>query len=232
MRRTLTKRDIESVNAFYSTKRAVAGGEKSLYEIWEEGGALNDSVTPSTYSEEYQSHVLLKLLSLTQAGDVVFSIGCGNGVIEGRLASLDRVVRAIDCNAEAVALSVTKGVDATQADFFDLQGGVLAGVDLVYGDGVLGHLFDADRGLDDFFVQLRDVGLASGARLLLSNDAPRVAGIDVTPHDRVRDFWFLSIDYLSRQLERFGLRVVERYYFPYFRPESGLRPRSICVAEA
>jgi 2-polyprenyl-3-methyl-5-hydroxy-6-metoxy-1,4-benzoquinol methylase len=232
MRRAPTKRDIASVNAFYSTKRVVAGEEKSLYEIWEEGGSLNDSVTPSTYSREYQSHIVLKLLFLTRPEAVVFSIGCGNGVIEARLASLDRVVRGIDCNPEAVALSVEKGVDATQTDFFDLESGALADVDLVYGDGVIGHLFDADRGLDDFFAQIREAGLADGARLVLSNDAPRLAGVDVAPHDRVRDFWFLSIEYLSHQLERFGLRVVERYYFPYVRPESGLRPRSICVAEA
>ena len=232
MRSAPTKRDLESVNAFYSTKREVGGVEKSLYEIWEDGGALADSVTPSTYSREYQSHMVLKLLSLTKAGGVVFSIGCGNGVVEGKLATLDRIARGVDCNAEAVSLSIRKGVDAAQADFFDLESGAFGDVDVVYGDGVLGHLFDAERGLDDVFAHLREIGLAPGAQVVLSNDAPRAGGVEVAPHDRVRDFWFLSIDYLTRELEKFDLRVVERYYFPYFRPESGLRRRSICVAEA
>jgi hypothetical protein len=46
----------------------------------------------------------------------------------------------------------------------------------------------------------------------------------------VADFWFLSRNYLQKTLSAFGFEPVEDYYFPYLRPLSGMRNRTICVA--
>jgi len=77
------KQDLDRVREFYTARRPVGRSGASIYEIWEKGGAFNDSITPSTYVPEYRSHMVLKLLSLTACKQKIFSLGCGNGFVEG-----------------------------------------------------------------------------------------------------------------------------------------------------
>ncbi|WP_031072272.1 class I SAM-dependent methyltransferase [Streptomyces sp. NRRL S-118] len=224
-----TKQDLGAVRDYYTAQRSASTDQESIYAIWERGEAFNDSVTPSTYVPEYRSHMLLKLVSLTGDDARVFSLGCGNGFVEGDLAALGRTVRAIDFNEEAVELTRRKGVDAFTADYYELDAAELAGVEAVYADGFLGHLFDAEDELRPALRKLEGLGLASGTTLVFSNDAPFSADAAFEPHHRVQDFWFLSKDYLQRSLESAGFSSVESYYFPYLRPISGLRNRTICV---
>ncbi|MGW7489019.1 class I SAM-dependent methyltransferase [Streptomyces sp. NPDC054786] len=224
-----TKQDLGVVRDYYTAQRSVSQDEESIYAIWERGEAFNDSVTPSTYVPEYRSHMLLKLMSLTEDDASVFSLGCGNGFVEGDLANLGRAVRAIDFNEEAVELTRTKGVDAFRTDYYELTAADLAGTDAVYADGFLGHLFDAQDELRPALEKLASFGLKPGTRLVFSNDAPFDSAAAFEPHHRVKDFWFLSKDYLRESLEAFGFSSVESYYFPYQRPISGLRNRTICV---
>ncbi|MFG2863455.1 class I SAM-dependent methyltransferase [Streptomyces sioyaensis] len=224
-----TKQDLGVVRDYYTAQRAVSRDEESIYAIWERGEAFNDSVTPSTYVPEYRSHMLLKLMSLTKDDAGVFSFGCGNGFVEGDLAGLGRTVRAIDFNEEAVELTRNKGVDAFRADYYELTATDLEGIDAVYADGFLGHLFDSQDELRPALGKLESFGLKSGTKLLFSNDAPFDPEAAFEPHHRVKDFWFLSKDYLQKSLESFGFSSVESYYFPYQRPVSGMRNRTICV---
>jgi SAM-dependent methyltransferase len=223
--------DLDLVRDYYCQRRMVDGRPMNIYEIWEKGGAFNDSVTPSTYSPEYRSHITLKLLSLTSEADVVFSIGCGNGFVEAEVLQCNRKVLAIDCNEEAVRLAAGKGIEASQTDFYDLSPHALSHVDLVYADGLLGHLFRHGSGLAHFTDKLRALSLRNGTRLVFSNDSPRDPELAFSPHDRLRDFWFLSRTYLAQVMAEAGFGVVESYYFPYVRPLSGLRNRTICIAQ-
>jgi len=225
-----SRQNLDLVRDYYTSTRQVGDTTGTIYTIWEQGEAFNDSVTPSTYVPQYRFHIVLKLLSLTRDGDTIFSVGCGNGFVEGDLARLERTVRAIDCNEEAVELTRKKGVDAFTADYFALEPADLAGVDLIYGDGILGHLFDPDEGLRLVLLKLASLDLKSGAHLVFSNDAPRDPKQEFAPHERVADFWFLSRNYLQKTLSSFGFEPVEDYYFPYLRPISGMRNRTICVA--
>ncbi len=220
---------LEQVHHYYCSPRITGERKVSVYEIWEEGGAFSDSVTPSTYCPEYRSHIELKILAITEPNDQVFSIGCGNGFVEAGLVQKSRKVVAIDCNEEAVTLSNAKGVDAYRADFFALPKDHLAGFDVIYADGLLGHVYHQDTGLDRFFGKLAGLSLKPGAWLVFSNDAPRERGVDVAPHDRLDNFWFLSKEYLVRTLNKWELETHETYSFPYIRPISGMRDRAICV---
>jgi SAM-dependent methyltransferase len=218
---------------YYCSVRATHAGDSqkdTIYSIWERGDAFNDSVTPSTYSNEYRSHMVLKLLSLSQPREHVFSIGCGNGFVEGGVTSAGRHVQAIDCHEEAVRLTGSKGVDAFTADFFELPEDHLSTFSVVYADGLLGHMFHRDEGLDPFFEQLARLRPRAGTWLVFSNDAPIQEGVETAAHPSVSGFWYLSKSYLAGVLARFGYENFESYYFPYVRPISGLRNRTICVA--
>ncbi|HWU07810.1 MAG TPA: methyltransferase domain-containing protein [Streptomyces sp.] len=227
---TEANQDLDQVRDYYTAQRSTSGEGDSIYAIWEKGGAFNDSVTPSTYVPEYRSHMALKLLSLTDEGASVFSLGCGNAAVEGVIAGLGRTVRGIDFNEEAVQLARQKGVDAFAADYYTLRPSDVAGADIIYADGFLGHLFDADRETGPALDKLAALRPESGAYLVFSNDAPQDREAHFAPHQRVADFWYLSKDYLAECLEARGYRGVENYYFPYLRPISGMRNRTICIA--
>ncbi|MGY6567909.1 MAG: class I SAM-dependent methyltransferase [Salinarimonas sp.] len=230
---SLHRKSLDAVERYYTQPRdAASDSPRTIYAIWEEGGAFNDSITPSTHCPEYRSHMRRKMLLLTGEGARVFSFGCGNAFIEADLVESGRVVTAMDCNAEAVGLAAAKGIDAFRADYFDLPADTLSGVDLVYADGFLGHVFDENRGLEPFFEKLDELGLTAGAHFVISNDAPMDPTERVAPHPRVDDFWFLSRSYLREALATRGFECLESYYFPYMRPQSGLRNRTICVARA
>lgn len=226
---TESQQDLDRVRDYYTTQRSVGQHEASIYAIWEKGRAFNDSITPSTYVPEYRSHMTLKLLSLTKDGASIFSIGCGNAAVEGVIAGLDRRVRGIDYNAEAVELARQKGIDAFVADYYTLLPSDVAGADIVYADGFLGHLFDSEKEMAPALAKLADLGLKSGSLLVFSNDAPPDPEAAFAPHERVEDFWFISKDYLQERLSDLGYVPVESYYFPYMRPISGLRNRTICI---
>lgn len=227
---TRSQQDISVMREYYLKKRDVAGEPKTIYEIWEEGGAFNDSITPSTASPEYRSHMFLKLLSLTGAGSVCLSLGCGNAFVEADLVQAERTVLAVDSCEEAVTLAQGKGVDAWTADIYDVSPDDLGALDVVYADGLLGHLFNPTHALEPFVAKLRTLQMKPGAWLVISNDAPADPNTEVLPHPHVPDFWFFSKTYLAQVFAAAGLEIYESYYFPYMRPISGLRRRTICVA--
>lgn len=217
---------------FYCTEeKNDKGTVGTRYEIWEKGEALGDSITPSIYCEPYRQHLGEKIISLIGNESSVFSIGCGNAFIEGRLVGQGIRVDGIDFNAEAAELASKKGVKATSGDFYDLESGSFESYDMIYADGLIGHLFKADNGLDRFFEKLKELNPKKGCTILLSNDAPLKNEAEFTKNKSVKGFWLLSIEYLKETLERFGYEVEEDYYFSYERPESGTRNRSICIAK-
>jgi hypothetical protein len=218
----------DALHDFYC--RPVGDTALNRYEIWERGGAVGDSVTPSIYCPEYRMHMGLKILSLPKPHERVFSIGCGNAFVEADLQTRGLRVQAIDCNEEAVALAASKGVDAFAADYYALAPGHLAAFGVVYADGLIGHLYQPDTGLTGFFETLLALKPPPGSWLVLSNDAPAQPGSGVTPHGKVPGFWLFSPEYLRDVAQRFGYTVTESYSFPYERPVSGLRNRTICVA--
>jgi SAM-dependent methyltransferase len=175
-------------------------------------------------------HMVLKILSLPRPHERVFSIGCGNAFVEADVQARGLPVQAIDYLEEAVRLAAAKGVDAFAADYHTLPPGHLASFGVVYADGLLGHLYHPETGLTGFFETLTALKPPPGCLLVLSNDAPAQPDAGAAPHGKVPGFWLFSPDYLRDTVQRFGYTVIEAYSFPYERPVSGLRNRTICVA--
>jgi hypothetical protein len=93
-------------------------------------------------------------------------------------------------------------------------------------------MYHPDTELTGFFETLAALTPPPGSWLVMSNDAPAEPGAGVVPHGKVPGFWLFSPDYLRDTAQRFGYTVVESYSFPYVRPVSGLRNRTICIARA
>lgn len=211
---------------FYTSRRDADG--RSLFEIWEQGQAAGDSVTPSTYSSEYRLKMRDLILGLggPEQPPAVLSFGCGNAAVEELLSQAGCEVLATDLCDEAVSLARQKGLEADQADVHTYVPGRL--YDVVYMDGLLGHLYDSETKLRRVFDRVLP-WLAPAGAVVASNDAPP-ADKDVEAAPGVVDFFWLSNDLLKSQAEESGFGSVTTHTFDYDRPLSGARRRSIIVA--
>jgi SAM-dependent methyltransferase len=220
--------DTEPLRAFYLSN---ADGERSIFDIWEKGGAKGDSVTPSTYSGPYRlwmSDLLRKLLTETERAGLL-SVGCGNAAVEAGLVTEGHRVLGVDALAEAVELARAKGVEAVCANVLTWTPPPEPWT-VVYADGVLGHLYDLAHGLRQVLRRFRS-WLPEGGALVISNDGPNTDA-EVQAHPEVPGFVWLSRVYLHRQVEESGFRDVTSSHFTYERPLSGQRERVIVTARA
>lgn len=215
--------DLVSLRDFYL---ANTDGERSVFHIWERGGALGDSVTPSTYSGPYQQwmeDLLRKHLDGT-AQPALLSVGCGNAMIEAAIRSAGYRVFCVDALAEAVEFARAKGIEATCADVttWTPPAGPWT---VLYADGVVGHLYEPAQGLQPVLRRFRS-WLPPGGTVIISNDGPRTSA-DAEPHPSVPGFTWLSGRYLQQQVEGAGFRDVGNTLFTYERPVTGPRERVI-----
>ncbi|MFI5930818.1 class I SAM-dependent methyltransferase [Actinoplanes sp. NPDC051494] len=215
---TLTEMD--ALRDFYCS------GDRSLFDVWEDGGARGDSVTPSTSSPEYRAWMRDRVLAA--GGGAVLSLGCGNAAVERELMGAGLRVLAVDALQEAVDVARAKGVDAVRADI--MTWAPAGSWPVVYSDGLFGHLYAYHGDLSFVFDRIRS-WLVPGGTLIVSNDAPRDGG-PVQQAPGVPGFRWLSGEYLRDQALAVGFRdaVVESYR--YERPLSGPRTRAVLTVTA
>ncbi|MFI0421887.1 class I SAM-dependent methyltransferase [Spongiactinospora sp. 9N601] len=211
-----------------------AEGQPSLFQIWEQGGARDDSVTPSTYSAEYRAWMTGTLTAaLDRApGGGLLSLGCGNAAVEAEIARRGYRVLGVDAMAEAVLLAKAKGVEAVCADIGRWSPD--AHWPVIYMDGVLGHLYEPGAGLCPVLSRIRSwrtLPGGGGATLVASNDAPN-DGAPAQPAPGVPGFHWLSGEYMRDQALAAGYDDVALEQVVYRRPRSGDRVRSIIIARA
>jgi SAM-dependent methyltransferase len=217
--------DRHTVAHFYTA----ADGEhdRSLFEVWEDGEARGDSITPSTYSAEYRDW-MYDLLVAELTPDTrrrMVSLGCGNARVEQRIVRAGYPVLAVDLLPEAVELALRKGVPAEQGDVTTWMPAQRP--DLVYLDGLLGHLYDsAGHGLP-VLGRVRS-WLGAGGVAVISNDATADQR-DSQAAPGVPDFHWLSVAFIERELKQAGFDEVVGTTFVYQRPRSGPRTRSVIV---
>lgn len=221
----------ESLRAFYLSNTA---NEQSIFHIWEGGGAKGDSITPSTFSRSYRvwmSDLLRKFLIESESdAPGLLSVGCGNAAVEAALVRLGFRVLGVDALEVPVQLARAKGVDAVCADVVTWTPPPEPW-NVVYADGVFGHLYDSDKGVRHVMERFRSWLPEGGGAFVLSNDGPRTDD-DVEPHPDVPGFVWLSRSYLHSQVEAAGFHDVSSTHFTYERPLSGHRDRVIVTARA
>jgi hypothetical protein len=224
----LTEDHLRSVEDFYLHRDAHGG---SVFDVWERGEAVGDSITPSTYDSAYRSWMRFLLHALLGApGErTLVSVGCGNAMIEAELDRRGHRVIAVDVLHEAVQLARAKGVDATRADVMTWTPPV-AGPLIVYADGLLGHLYQAAEGTLPVLPVIHSwLADRPGSALLISNDESRRARA-VEPASGVPGFHWFSDGYLGEQCRLAGFSDVDSTRYIYLRPISGPRNRVVMIA--
>lgn len=221
---------LDGIARFY---RSRADGEPNLFQIWEDGGARGDSVTPSTYSRTYRQWMVDKLTAELERGHGtgMLSLGCGNATVEREIVRAGYRVLGVDAMAEAVDLATAKGVEAVRADIATWR--PEATWPLIYMDGVLGHLFDPVTGLRTVLERVRS-WLAPGvgaieAALVASNDAT-VSDEPALAAPGVNGFHWLSGPFMASEAVAAGFDEVMTERFDYQRPRSGHRVRAVVTA--
>ncbi|HEX8122903.1 MAG TPA: class I SAM-dependent methyltransferase [Solirubrobacteraceae bacterium] len=118
-------------------------GEPSLFDRWE-AGAKTDLPPPLAVGDAaYRSHVVGLLGRHADAARNLISVGAGTGHAEAALAARGWNVLATD--PAGSALRICRGKGLATARFALLEDPPLGRFDVIYCDGVLGHLWDPDE---------------------------------------------------------------------------------------
>ena len=204
---------------------------QNLYELWENGIPFGDSITPSGFSPNYIERIFSIITAHTPTGGRIVSLGSGNGFIEARLKKAGYQVKCIDRNEEAVAITSGKGLESLCADFYDLSPDDFEDALTIYADGFFGHLYEEESGLSRSLKHIEALDLNNDVKVIVSNDAPLMAGLDIERHSSVPNFSYLSPSYLSEQFRNINVEELETEMFEYNRPLSGSRNRTIYVGK-
>lgn len=221
--------NMQTVSDYYLIEREQ---HRNIYQIWETGRAFKDSVTPSTSCEDYRSWIVERIqeqLSFDTSKKII-SIGCGNAFVEQDLNKRGYDVLGIDVNESAVELAQRKGVPAIVADIYEWSPGS-NNVDLIYCDGVLGHLYFEDTRCQNALARLKSWLTPGEGILFISNDASK-DGRNVAEAPGVKGFYHFSEEFVVSELTHTGFEIVDTTNYVYERPLSGARQRLVVVARA
>jgi predicted TPR repeat methyltransferase len=136
----------------------------------------------------------------------------------------------VDINESAVQLAQHKGVPAIVADIYDWEPEE-KNIDLIYCDGVLGHLYLEETRCQVALARLRNWLKLDEGILLISNDASKDGGA-VVAAPGVKGFFHFSEQFITSELTETGFELVETASYLYDRPLSGPRRRLVVVGRA
>jgi len=214
------------LRSFYLT----GSEEMSLFDEWEHGIARGDSTTPSICSPTYRWWILEHLRNALNRDrkNLLLSLGSGNAFVERVLGREGYPVLAVDALEQAVEHARKAGVPAichnlytwdTEPDYWDV----------VYADGLLGHLHDGQDGAHVALCLLHSWLKAPSGTIVISNDAPKTDA-PVQQSSNVPGFYWLSDRWIAAELKRAGFTRISTASITYRRPLSGLRTRAIITA--
>lgn len=203
--------------------------QRTLFHQWEEGVPRGNSTTPSICSPAYRWWILEHLRNALDRDRrrLLLSLGAGNAFVERILCQEGYLVLALDALEEAVELARRAGVPAIRQNILTWCS-PHDRWDVIYADGVLGHLHD---GADQAGTALRTLRrcLVPHGTLVISNDAP--PGNEAAQlSSNVPGFYWLSTGWIADELRRAGFKQISTASIRYRRPLSGARTRAIVTA--
>jgi SAM-dependent methyltransferase len=215
----------DHLRSFYLPERE----ERSLFHEWEDGVPRGNATTPSVCSPTYRWWILEHLRNALDRDrkKLILSLGAGNAFVERVLCREGYSVLALDALDEAVQLARRAGVPAIQENLYTWSSPHNRW-DVIYADGLLGHLHDGGEGVH-LALRLLQAHLAPSGVIVISNDAPE-GEREVELSSNVPGFYWLSTQWIATELRRVGFGRISTASICYRRPLSGLRTRAIVTA--
>jgi SAM-dependent methyltransferase len=138
-----------------------------MFDAWETG--ISTSLAPplSVVDAGYRAHVVDILRDHLRAGRRLVSVGAGNGYVEVELAKAGWDVLATDVSDSALRICRGKGLRVARLDL--VSASPIGPFDMIYCDGVLGHLWERSSGCTESWSALALLA-RPGSRCLVSND--------------------------------------------------------------
>src|SRR5216683_1153265 len=135
----LNKRNISE---FYTARR---GTYASIYDVWERELPYKDWVTPAVFDRSYRDRLAVIISETIQNPQSarILSVGCGNAFVEGLLVRGGLKVDGVDLHERSVLHARRRGVQAVVGDIMNWSP-KFEEYDVIFMDGVLGHLYDPD----------------------------------------------------------------------------------------
>jgi hypothetical protein len=142
-------------------------GEPSMYSLWERDSYAAVTAPIAVRSAEYRDAVADMLAPHFRRGATLLSVGAGNGFAEVTLMERGWHVIASDRTPDSLMHCQAKGLQTARLDL--LSDPPLGQFDAIYCDGVLGHLWEVDRGTTAAWLALA-THARPGTVCLTSND--------------------------------------------------------------
>lgn len=204
-------------------------GDESLFGKWERGEAASMQAPLSVRRPRYRRLIVEILRRHASAPTArVLSIGAGNGFTEAELAAAGFEVLATDRSEIALRFCERKGLVTARYEFPEDPSERLRGFDVVYCDGVLGHLWQPAEGCREFWVKATQF-CKRDALMLLSND---LSETDAAPALSVRGdpgakFFRPPAGWFAQDAQASGLWRPEHARVISYRRQGLLRRREI-----
>ena len=140
----------------------------SLFERWDFGHDVPFEAPLSVRDPAYRD-LLQQLFALIRAtrNRSLVSVGAGNGVVEAELSDHGWNVLATDCSDAALARCASRGLRIQH--FCLCRDKAIGQFDVIYCDGVMGHLWRPESALVSAWTALSELGV-NGALAVVSND--------------------------------------------------------------
>lgn len=213
-------------------ERPEAPDDRCLFDYWEFGRAHRGMSTPSVASRVYRSLIVSFICHHVPCRTArLISLGCGNGFTETALQKEGIRVTATDVSPVAVSYARVKGLQARVLDVRNVEASADM-FDIVYCDGLMGHLWSRESKFGWFFRAVRNL-LRTGGLLVVSNDlADDDDQVCLAVTGRSESGFFRGPRwYITRQLIDCGRwSVIDDRVVEYDRPGRGIRRRQILAA--
>lgn len=204
-------------------------GEPSLFDRWEARTETELAPPLAVRDAEYRSEVVRILRRYRCSGRRLVSIGAGNGHVEATLAADGWDVLATDTAESALRICGAKGLATMRFDV--LNDPPVGSFDVVYCDGVMGHLWHPVAASVPAWTALAALG-RTGSIGLVSND---LSDDDEAPRFAVRAsptaaFYRPPSGWFSRDARSTLRWSVESEHLYHYERSGAARRREIIVA--
>ena len=204
-------------------------GEPSLFDRWEAGTETELTPPLAVRDAGYRFELVQILRRYGCSRRRLVSIGAGNGFVEAALAADGWDVLATDTAESALRICVAKGLATMPFDL--LNDPPVSTFDVIYCDGVMGHLWDPVAASAPAWRALAALG-RRGSIGLVSND---LSDDDEGPQFAVRAsptaaFYRPPSGWFSRDARSTSLWSIESQHLYHYERGGAVRRREIIVA--